>query len=290
MSYIQSPLVRKLVALALEEDLSFGDVTAALTVPSGERSHAVILARQELVVCGLDIVPIIIAEGRFDAVFTRNKEEGVSAAPKEVLGELKGASRALLSLERTALNFLQRMSGVATFTRRFTASSGGLSVLDTRKTMPGFRVLDKYATRVGGARNHRSSLGDMVLVKNNHIDAHAGGMRGALADIVKNKPVYMPWEIEVRDLSELEVALEFQPTIVMLDNFSDDLVRDAVALVKQLCSATSYRPLIEVSGGVTPDRLSALRSLGVDAASAGALTTQAPNVDISMRISRLGTC
>jgi nicotinate-nucleotide pyrophosphorylase (carboxylating) len=289
MSLIINPLVRKIVALALEEDLSAGDVTASLTVPCGDRSHARILAREELVVCGLDIVSVIIEEGRFDAVFSRRMEEGSIAAADDILAVVEGSSRDLLALERTALNFLQRISGVATFTHRFVSSAAStLSVLDTRKTMPGFRTLDKYATRIGGARNHRGSLGDMVLVKNNHIDAHPQGMRGALADIVKKKPLYMPWEVEVRDLEELRIALEFKPSVVMLDNFPDERVREAVAVVTEAFIASpSERPLVEVSGGVTSARLSFISTLGVDAASAGALTTQAPNVDISMRTSRI---
>lgn len=291
MVSLESPLVRKIVALALEEDLSFGDVTAALTVPSDERSVGKVIARQELVVCGIDLLSVIVAEGRFDAVISRGKPDGVVAHDGDVLATLEGSSRDLLSLERTALNFLQRLCGVATFTNRFVSAAGSVAVLDTRKTMPGFRVLDKYATAVGGARNHRASLGDMVLVKNNHIDAHPKGMRGALADIVAKKPLYMPFEVEVRDLTELAIALEFHPTVVMLDNFSDDLVEKGVTLIKARCSASDKpRPLIEVSGGVTVERLQALSVLGIDAVSVGALTTQAPNVDISMRVSKVATC
>jgi nicotinate-nucleotide pyrophosphorylase (carboxylating) len=282
MSFVGSPLVRKLVGLAIEEDLAFGDITASLTVPATERSTARIIARQELVVCGLDILPVIIEEGRFDITYTRVADEGALVSDKAPLCELSGPSQHLLALERTALNFLQRLSGVATFTRNFCGHAGKLQILDTRKTMPGWRVLDKYATRIGGARNHRASLGDMVLVKNNHIDAHPGGMRGALASIVQSKPLYMPWEVEVRDLSELSIALEFKPTIIMLDNFSDDLIKEALTLV----SASAHRPVVEVSGGVKPERLHVLAALGVDAASVGALTTQAPNVDISMRIAK----
>jgi nicotinate-nucleotide pyrophosphorylase (carboxylating) len=141
-------------------------------------------------------------------------------------------------------------------------------------------MLDKYAVRVGGGKNHRLCLGDMILVKNNHIDAHPNGMRGALAHIAENKPLYMPWEVEVRDLKELAVALEFRPNIIMLDNFSDDGIREAVSIMK----AQGEAPMIEVSGGVTRGRLRAIREAGADAVSVGALTTQAPNVDISMRI------
>jgi nicotinate-nucleotide pyrophosphorylase (carboxylating) len=209
-------------------------------------------------------------------------DDGARVADADWLCELHGSTQHLLAIERTVLNFLQRMSGVATYTHSFCEQAKGLHVLDTRKTMPGWRVLDKYATRVGGARNHRTSLGDMVLVKNNHIDAHPGGIRAALAAVLAQKPLYMPWEVEVRDLTELAIALEFKPTIVMLDNFSDILISDAVALVRQ----NSHQPLIEVSGGVHRERLSSLGALGIDAVSVGALTTQATNVDISMRITK----
>jgi nicotinate-nucleotide pyrophosphorylase (carboxylating) len=282
MAIFESALVQRLVALALEEDLAFGDITTSLTVPQGDHASAALVARQDLVVCGLDLVSVIIREGRFDLSWNRNVDDGVQVAENQVLCEVRGSSQHLLAFERTTLNFLQRMSGVATFTRSYCEQAGSLHVLDTRKTLPGWRLLDKYSTRVGGARNHRASLGEMVLIKNNHIDAHSGGMRAALAAVVKNKPLYMPWEIEVRDLAELSIALEFKPDIVMLDNFSDELIADALGVI----SKCGHRPLVEVSGGVRRERLVRLAGVGVDAVSVGALTTQAPNVDISMRIRR----
>jgi len=275
-----SPLVRKLVDLAIEEDLAHGDITANLTVPENHTSKAKVIARERLVVCGLDIVAEIVKAGGWSLSVQKRASDGAWAADGEILVELAGSTRELLSAERTILNFLQRLSGVATYTREFCEGHNGLKILDTRKTMPGWRLLDKYAVKTGGASNHRFSLGDMVLVKNNHIDAHPQGIKGALADIVAKKPLYMPWEVEVRNLDELRVALSFNPTIVMLDNFNDDGLKDAVALVK----AASHQPMIEVSGGVSKDRLAKIQAAGVDAASVGALTTRAPNVDISMRI------
>jgi nicotinate-nucleotide pyrophosphorylase (carboxylating) len=275
-----TPLVRKLVAIAIEEDLLFGDITASLSVPADRASSAKVIARQSLVVCGLDIAQAVIEVGGWAVSVHKKCVEGAVVNEGEVLLELSGPTRGLLAAERTILNFLQRLCGVATHTHQICASSKGVTLLDTRKTMPGWRFLDKYAVRVGGARNHRFSLGDMILVKNNHIDAHPDGMRGALASVVRGKPLYMPWEVEVRSLDELLIALEFSPTIVMLDNFSDDHISEAMKVVV----ARSSRPLVEVSGGVTKERLALLSTLGVDAVSMGALTTQAPNVDISMRI------
>ena len=275
-----SPLVRKLVDVAIEEDLSLGDITATLTVPENHTSKAKVIARERLVVCGLDIVSEIVKAGGWSLAVSKKAVDGDWASDGDCLVELSGSTRELLSAERTILNFLQRLSGVATYTREFCEGQKGLKILDTRKTMPGWRLLDKYAVRMGGASNHRFSLGDMVLVKNNHIDAHPQGIKGALADVVAKKPLAMPWEVEVRNLEELNVALSFNPTIVMLDNFNDDALKDAVALVR----AATHQPMIEVSGGVSKERLAKIQEAGVDAASVGALTTRAPNVDISMRI------
>jgi nicotinate-nucleotide pyrophosphorylase (carboxylating) len=275
-----SKLIRKLVALALEEDLSFGDITASLTVPEDHRSVATIVARERMVMCGEEIVPTILQEGHWSISCSMKARDGIWLEAGEVIAELSGLTRELLAAERTILNFLQRLCGVATYTRDFCSVEPGLMVLDTRKTMPGWRILDKYAVRTGGGKNHRLCLGDMVLVKNNHIDAHPQGIRGALADIADKKPLYMPWEVEVRDLHELAIALEYKPTIVMLDNFTDELIAEAVALVRKQPEA----PMIEVSGGVRTSRLASIRAAGADAVSVGALTTQPPNVDISMRI------
>jgi nicotinate-nucleotide pyrophosphorylase (carboxylating) len=275
-------LVRKLVDLALEEDLAFGDITANLTVPEEHRSVARIIARQRLVMCGVDLLPIIIGEGRWGIKCEIEVEDGAVVEDGGVIARFSGLTRELLSAERTVLNFLQRLCGVATYTRDLVSVEPRLIVLDTRKTIPGWRVLDKYAVRVGGGRNHRFGLGDMVLVKNNHIDAHPEGIRGALLAVVKGKPLYMPWEVEVRDLLELKIALEFKPNIIMLDNFSDLLINEALEVVR----SEKERPLIEVSGGVTRERLGVIYQSGADAVSVGALTTQAPNVDISMRIER----
>lgn len=281
---INSPLVRRLVELALNEDLSSGDVTAELGISAQHRSCAHIIAREHLVVCGVDIVPMVRAIGAWEFSIEYVRSDGDIVKAQEPIVRLQGSTRELLSAERTLLNFLQRLCGVATYTRSFVDACGpGVAVLDTRKTMPGWRVLDKYAVRIGGGRNHRFSLGDMILVKNNHIDAHPGGLRGVLADIVAHKPLYMPCEVEVRNLAELKIALEFHPDIVMLDNFSDANVQEAM----QYLSTLPKRPRVEVSGGITRERAHHLGTLGVDAVSVGGLTTRAPNVDISMRIESL---
>lgn len=275
-----SPFVQRLVVLALDEDHARNDITAKITVPDGHLSKAKVIARQRLVVCGLDIVPVIVKEGGWSLSVTKQSADGAWAEDGDILVELAGSTRELLAAERTILNFLQRLSGVATSTRVFCEGVKGLKILDTRKTMPGWRLLDKYAVRIGGATNHRFSLADMVLVKNNHIDAHPGGIKGALSDVVSHKPQGMPWEVEVRNLDELRVALSFKPTMIMLDNFKDDALTEAISVVR----ASGHKPTLEVSGGVSKSRLPVIEATGVDAVSVGALTTQAPNVDISMRI------
>lgn len=275
-----SRLIRKLTALALEEDLSYGDITARLTVPENHRSRATVYAKETLVFCGIEIFEPLIQEGKWNFSMEVSVTDGVQVESGDELVSFTGATRDLLAMERTLLNFLQRLSGVATVTQRFCAARPGLIVLDTRKTMPGWRVLDKYAVRVGGGRNHRFCLGDMILVKNNHIDAFAKGLRATLERVKTDKPLYMPWEVEVRDLEELKIALSFAPSIIMLDNFSDVLVAEAMELVRTVDNP----PMIEVSGGVGIERLERLAELGIDAVSVGALTTKANNVDIAMRI------
>lgn len=282
---LDSPLVRTLIRLSIEEDLALGDVTSENCVAEDSFATADVIARESLVVCGLSLVPWIFLERDIPVEIEFLSEDGAQVEAGESLLRLRGASRDLLSTERIILNFLQRMSGVATVSRRYAGESGDLTVLDTRKTIPGWRVLDKYAVSVGGCRNHRFGLGDMILVKNNHVDAAKGASRGermraALSEISRRKPFFLPVEVEVRDQEELQVALEFSPTAVLLDNMSDDEILASVKLIK----ATRPQTVIEASGGMTRERIQSLQGLGVDAVSVGALTTRSPNVDISMRL------
>lgn len=276
----RSPLVVSLVRLALEEDLAFGDITSELTIPKNHRSKAVILARERIVVAGLPILDTIFELMGAKVKVEILEEEGAHVKDGTLLARIEGKTRDLLSAERTILNFLQRISGVSTFTHGIVAEAKGLTVLDTRKTMPGWRVLDKYAVKLGGGTNHRFHLGDMILVKNNHIDAHGGDMRATLKTVAAKKPRYMPVEVEVRSLKELKTALEFDPQVIMLDNMDDMAIRQALKTVQ----ASGRSPMIEISGGVSAKKFAAFKKLGVSCVSMGALTTRAPNVDISMRI------
>lgn len=277
---LDTPPIRKLIRLAIEEDLSNGDITSELTVPADRISEAKILAREKLIVCGLPIVATIFSELGWLVTLSEALAEGREIAANDVMLRMRGRSRDLLAAERTILNFLQRTCGVATFARNAVAIANGITVLDTRKTMPGWRSLDKYAVRVGGARNHRANLGEMILVKNNHIDANGGSITATLDRVVAQKPLYMPVEVEVRNLAELEESLKFRPEIVMLDNMSDDMIEQAIQVVAKTSPATR----VEVSGGLRTERFAELRKRGVSCVSMGALTTQARNVDISLRI------
>ena len=283
---LQSPLIDRLIALAIEEDLALGDVTSEACVPEAHRSVGKVLVREALVVCGLPLIERIFSATAFEAQISLLVPEGQEVAEGAVIAELRGSTRGLLAIERVMLNFLQRMAGVASAARAASQIAGSLTVLDTRKTMPGWRVLDKYACRTGGAKNHRFSLGDMILVKNNHVDIQDGSsnaerMRAALKKIAAAKGPYLPVEVEVRSLEELGAALEFSPQMVMLDNMSDDLVAESVRIIK----AKHPEVLIEASGGISKERLARIAATGINYVSMGALTTKAGNRDISFRIS-----
>ena len=273
------PAVHMLVRLAIAEDLSQGDITSKLSISNKSRSIAKILVKEPCIVSGVELIQIVFKELNYKAKILIKIKDGEVAKIGDVIATIHGSTRDLLAAERTILNFLQRTSGVATFTHNVVKKSHGLAVLDTRKTMPGWRAIDKYSVKVGGGKNHRFSLGDMILVKNNHIDA-AKSIPILMRHIILNKPKRIKVEVEVRSQEELLQVLPFKPDVIMLDNMNDQQVRPAVAAIRKV----SPKTLIEVSGGVTDARFKSLKQLGVDCVSMGALTTKAPNVDISMRI------
>jgi nicotinate-nucleotide pyrophosphorylase (carboxylating) len=276
-------LLNDIVDRALAEDLAGGDVTSAATVALEERAVARAVAHAPLVVCGGSV--FARAFYRVDPGL-RVEElalEGSRAEPGEVLWVVEGSARAILMAERTGLNFAQRMSGVATLTRRFVdAVPAGtkLRIADTRKTTPGLRFLERYAVRVGGGHNHRDSLSSAVLIKDNHIVA-AGGIRAAIERTRAHAPHTSRIEIEVESLEQLDEALAAGAEIVMLDNF------ERAALERAIEKARG-KALVEVSGGVTLSRIPELAELGVDVASVGALTHSAPAADIGLDIERIG--
>ncbi len=283
MNSLNTRDVRELIRLSLCEDSPFGDQSALYSIPENHRSEAVILAREALVFCGAEFIPIMIEEFGSQLRVEVNCKDGLEVSDGTVLATLEGSTRALLTLERPLLNFLQRLSGVASVARQAVLNAAGMTVLDTRKTMPGWRLLDKYAARVGGAKNHRFSLSDMILIKNNHIDAHQGDVTATLQAVFKSKPHFMPVEVEVRSLEELAATIPFNPAAVLLDNMADSQIEASIKLLKE----RAPQILIEVSGGITIERLKTLALLGVPAVSMGSITTAARNRDISLRIKKV---
>ena len=269
-------LIEPVVRAALAEDLGrAGDVTAAL-IDADARLHAVFAARRPGRVAGLACVRLAVTAldpaARLDVLTA----DGDDAEPGRTIVRVEANARALLSAERTALNLLGRLSGVATLTRSYVQAVVGLkaSIVDTRKTTPGLRALEKYAVRCGGGVNHRFGLDDAILIKDNHVAA-AGGVAEALKRAQAIAGHLTPIEVEVDGLDQLEQALPFAPHVIMLDNFSLEDLRRAVAM-------TAGRVRLEASGGVNLDTVRAIAETGVDAISVGALTHSAPVLDIGL--------
>ena len=273
-------LARDDVRRALEEDLGSGDLTAAL-VPEGRRARARVLAREDAVICGAPWVEATLHALDPAARPIWHVAEGQRCAADQVVLEVEGPARALLSAERTALNFLQLLSAVATRTACYVQAVAGTRarIVDTRKTLPGLRLAQKYAVRVGGGLNHRIGLHDAVLIKENHIAA-AGGVTAVLraAQAVAARAAFV--EIEVETLAQLSEALEAGAKMVLLDNMPLPMLREAVAL-------NAGRAILEISGGVTLESVRALAETGVDRISVGALTKDVKATDFSMRMQEL---
>ncbi|MBR9979824.1 MAG: carboxylating nicotinate-nucleotide diphosphorylase [Desulfatitalea sp.] len=270
--------VRRLVDLALEEDIGSGDITTDALVASEARARAVIVAKEPLVVAGLDLARYVFQRLDPDLRFEPTLSDGDAAAKGMDVVVLNGRQAALLTAERTALNFLQRLSGIATQARAYSALLGksATRLVDTRKTTPGWRVLEKYAVRVGGAANHRMGLFDGVLIKDNHIAA-SGGITAAVTRIRATVSHLTKIEVEAATLDQVREALAVGVEVIMLDNMDLPAIEAATALI-------AGRALVEVSGGVTAQNLKALAAAGVDLISVGALTHSARAVDLSMNI------
>lgn len=278
-----SSLLDRVVDLALAEDLEGGDLTTEATVPADTRAIARAVARKPLVVCGGDVFARVFYRVDPGVRVERLLDEGTDAKVGDVLWVVEGAARSLLMAERTALNFAQRMSGIATLARSYVRAlpAGSTTrITDTRKTTPGLRALERYAVRTGGAHNHRDTLGSAVMIKDNHIQA-AGGIAAAVERARARAPHTSKIEVEVASLAELDQALTAGADIVMLDNFQPADVANGVARAKG-------KALVEVSGGITLERITELARAGVDVISSGALTHSAPSADIALDLERLG--
>jgi len=270
-------VVEKAVAESLAEDLGLGgDITTEATIPAGTRASAVIAARKGGTVAGVQLAKAAFKTLDPFAEFETIVGDGGKVEAGAIIARVSGDARALLTAERTALNFLGHMSGIATLTTRYVEAVAGTGarIIDTRKTTPGLRALEKFAVRCGGGVNHRFGLFDAVLIKDNHIEA-AGGIGPALERARRHSGHMVKVEIEVTSLDELDDALKFAPDAVLLDNMSPDLLKAAVAEV-------AGRVITEASGGVTLETVRAIAKTGVDLISVGALTHSAPVLDIGL--------
>jgi nicotinate-nucleotide pyrophosphorylase (carboxylating) len=276
---------RRLVQLALEEDLGGrGDVTTSALIPAAQQGMVQIVARQPGILAGLPVAELVFAELDKSVVFTRQMQDGERVSQGTVVAEVAGRVQSLLVGERTCLNFLTHLCGVATVTRQFVDAIAGTTarIYDTRKTLPGWRALDKYAVRAGGGMNHRHGLFDMVLIKDNHLAGWlsadrnrsiAGAIRAAREQIAARVPI----EVEVDTLEQLTDALAGKPDIVLLDNMQPDDLRRAVTLRDVRAPEIE----LEASGGVTLETVAAIAATGVERISVGALTHSPPALDLA---------
>ena len=274
------PRTDTLIDLALEEDAAFGDVTSESIFAPDHASNAHISAGEELTVCGLEIARRVFQRVDPSLRVRMNYRDGERASKGKPVMRVSGATISLLLAERTALNFLQRLSGIATLSRRFADAAqqagSGVRIVDTRKTTPAWRALEKYAVRCGGCFNHRLSLGEHVLIKDNHIAA-AGSVRKAVMRARAVAPHGARIEVEAASRSEVRAALNAGADIIMLDNMTPQQIRSAVKLIAR-------KALVEVSGGVRLETVKDYALPGVDVISVGALTHSAPAVDLSMTV------
>jgi len=271
-------LLDDVLRLSLIEDVGFGDVTSEAIFSEDHFSQGFLLAKQDLVLAGIEVFTRVFALLDDRVKVVSYYADGASIRNGEKFAVLEGPTRSLLSGERVALNFLQRMSGIATETHRYIAAAEGSRavIVDTRKTTPGLRMLEKYAVQVGGGKNHRYGLDAMVLIKDNHIQA-AGGVFAAVQRIHNQVSPYIKIEIEVEKLEQIGQALEAGVDVIMLDNMTITMIKEAVQMI-------DGKALIEVSGNVTIEKIGELAATGVDIISSGALTHSVRAADISMKL------
>ena len=270
--------LREQIRAWLLEDVGHGDLTTQLTVPQDAQGRGVILAKETGVLAGIEAARLVFHEVDPTLRFTALKADGDRLEPVQAVARIEGRLASILTAERLALNLLQRLSGIATLTRKYVEAVAGTQarILDTRKTTPGLRALEKYAVRVGGGHNHRFGLFDGILIKDNHIAA-AGGVRAAVTRARARAPHGLRVEVEVTTLAELEEALEAGADVILLDNMDLPTLRQAVA-------RAAGRARLEASGGMTLERVRAVVETGVDFISVGALTHSAKALDLSLEI------
>ncbi len=275
----RAAVLREHIQAWLREDVGTGDISALSTIPADHRSKGILHAKQDGVIAGLAVAEAVFAEVDASLLFRAVVEEGAYVARGTVIAEVEGASRSILSGERLALNLLQRMSGIATKTRTYVDALGGAPVrlVDTRKTTPGLRQLEKYAVRAGGGHNHRFGLYDAVMIKDNHIKA-AGGIAAAVSSARAYIPHTMKIEVEAESRDQALEALEAGADIIMLDNMAPPAMEAAVRMIKE----RAPHIVVEASGGVTLETIRAIALTGVDVISVGGLTHSVQALDISL--------
>ncbi|MFW6057937.1 MAG: carboxylating nicotinate-nucleotide diphosphorylase [Persicimonas sp.] len=276
-----SPRIRRLIDMAIDEDEVGFDVASAVFF-EGEEVAARMVAKESLVVAGLDVVEAVFERVDPKVRWSFEVEDGQRVEAGDVIGRAEGLAISVLRAERVALNFLQRMSGIATKTARYVQALGDSDtrIVDTRKTLPGYRELDKYAVRCGGGANHRFNLSGGVMIKDNHIAAAGGSIAEAVRRAKERAPLTLKIEVEVTDFDQLEEALDAGADVVMLDNMATDQMREAVRRVRE---HSGDRVAVEASGNITVERLPELADLGLDYISSGALTHSIEAADISMK-------
>ncbi len=279
MSYSQDikMLILDAVILALREDIGSGDITTISIISPDKKTSAGIIVKEDGIICGLSIARLVFQSVNRNIIFSEKVRDGQAVKKGAIAATVTGPARGILTAERTALNFLQRLSGIATFTNKFVKAAGkGIKILDTRKTTPGLRVLEKYAVKTGGGYNHRIGLFDRVLIKSNHISV-AGSLKKAV-DLAKRK--YKNIEVEAKTINQVKEAVGTGVARIMLDNMGINDIKRSVKLIRR----SGKKIEIEVSGGVTLKNIRSIAATGVDFVSVGALTHSAPALDISLRV------
>ena len=277
---LDSSAIDALVKTTLSEDIQNGDITTRNIFHDEKNAVAEVIALEPMVLCGLEIFKAIFKELTTKVAFTSFEyNDGDEITAEETIIKIQCGAIPLLEGERSALNILQWLSGIATLTRKFVKKAAPVKILDTRKTTPGLRVFEKYAVKCGGGTNHRFGLYDQVLIKDNHIEA-AGSITNAMNHVRKNVNQDKKLEIEVKNLKEVKEAINNQADIIMLDNMSFETIKKSISLI-------NGKSKIEISGGITYDKLAEISKTGADYVSVGALTHSAPAVDISMKITSL---
>lgn len=277
MSMLTNPLVTQIIDIALNEDVGTGDITTETTIPADKKAFGRFIAKENMVICGLEVAELVFHKVDETIEFKANCKDGDAIEKGFVIAEVSGNARNVLTGERTALNLMQRMTGVATRTNEAVKCVEGTNakITDTRKTTPGLRVLEKYAVRVGGGSNHRFNLADGILIKDNHI-AVSGGIINAVKNARASAPHTIKIEVEVENKEMLMQALEAGADIIMLDNMSNEEMAECVKIV-------DGRAMVEASGNMGDKDLNAVAKTGVDIISIGALTHSVKAADISLK-------